>query len=474
MSSREFLYPGQFELDGVLIVGSSGAKKEISNLVSEINIYQSLDCPYMSGHLMINDGDDVSSTLPFIGNERLLFKVNTPGRFPIDFNHYHAVTYNVKKRVHSSDRSQVVLLDFTSLDNYRNTYKKVSKAFKGEISSIVENILRNSKHLGSSKPFHIEKTLGIRKFVMPNVSPFSAINILKEEAISATEKSAHFVFYENQLGYHFRSLDSLLGKRKEQAVVAKGTYIYQHPSSATAGESSRQNPAGALETILHWEIHDNTNSFINMKNGMYSSTLLTHDIFNKNLQKYEYSYSKTHASRNTSYLNGGPVVPDIKINDEDPLTEQHNSRTYLHSTGKSLFEEGGVIHNNSDNWLQESVARYVERVSHFTLKIETYGNTDLMVGDMINVIIPSNRPLHSPGANSIDHFLSGRYMITNINHLFVPSKKSHMMYMYVMKDSLYDPLPLEETKYVDPPAETTYDATGHLVYTDSLSRYRTE
>ena len=41
MSSREFLYPGQFELDGVLIVGSSGAKKEISNLVSEINIYQS-------------------------------------------------------------------------------------------------------------------------------------------------------------------------------------------------------------------------------------------------------------------------------------------------------------------------------------------------------------------------------------------------------------------------------------------------
>ena len=471
---NEFLYPGQFELDGVLVIGSSGARKEISALITEINIYQSLDSPYMSGHLMINDSDDISSTLPFIGNERLLFKVNTPGRFPIDFNHYHAVAYNVKKRTHSSDRSQVVLLDFTSLDNFRNTYKKVSKAFKGEISSMVETILRSPKHLGSSKPINIETTLGIRKFVIPNVPPYVAINILKEEAISAEERSAHYVFYENQLGYHFRSLDSLLGKRKEQAVAAKETYIYHHPSSATAGESARQNPAGALETILDWEIHDNTNSFLNMKNGMYSSTLLTHDIFNKNLQKYEYNYSRTHASRNTSYQNGGPVVPDIKLNDEDPLTEQYNSRTFLHSTGKSLFEEGGVIHNNSDNWLQESVARYVERVSHFTLKIETYGNTDLMVGDMINVIIPSNRPLHSPGANSIDHFLSGRYMITNINHLFVPSKKSHMMYMYVMKDSLYDPLPLEETKYVDPPAETTYDATGHLVYTDSLSRYRTE
>jgi len=471
---NEFLYPGQFELDGVLVIGSSGARKEISALITEINIYQSLDSPYMSGHLKINDSDDLSSTLPFIGNERLLFKVNTPGRFPIDFNHYHAVAYNVKKRTHSSDRSQVVLLDFTSLDNFRNTYKKVSKAFKGEISSMVETILRNPKHLGSSKPINIEKTLGIRKFVIPNVPPYVAINILKEEAISAEEKSAHYVFYENQLGYHFRSLDSLLGKRKEQAVAAKETYIYHHPSSATAGESARQNPVGALETILDWEIHDNTNSFLNMKNGMYSSTLLTHDIFNKNLQKYEYNYSRTHASRNTSYQNGGPVVPDIKLNDDAPLSEQHNSRTFLHSTGKSLFEEGGAIHNNSDNWLQESVARYVERVSHFTLKIETYGNTDLMVGDMINVIIPANKPLYESGSGSIDHFLSGRYMITNINHLIVPSKKSHRMFMYVMKDSVYDPLPLEDTKYVEPPTGATVDATNYLVYTDAISRYRTE
>ena len=153
---------------------------------------------------------------------------------------------------------------------------------------------------------------------------------------------------------------------------------------------------------------------------------------------------------------------------------RHNSRTFLHSTGKSLFEEGGVIHNNSDNWLQESVARYVERVSHFTLKIETYGNTDLMVGDMINVIIPSNKPLYESGSGSIDHFLSGRYMITNINHLIVPSKKSHRMFMYVMKDSMYDPLPLEDTKYVEPPAGATVDATNYLVYTDAISRYRTE
>ena len=44
---NEFLYPGQFELDGVLVIGSSGARKEISALITGINIYQSLDSPYL-------------------------------------------------------------------------------------------------------------------------------------------------------------------------------------------------------------------------------------------------------------------------------------------------------------------------------------------------------------------------------------------------------------------------------------------
>ena len=87
--------------------------------------------------------------------------------------------------------------------------------------------------------------------------------MLKEEAIAAEGNSAHYLFYENPEGYHFRSLDSLLGKSKELSSKSKGTYTYHHPSSATSGPSSRINPYEALRTILNWEIHDNTNSFLN-------------------------------------------------------------------------------------------------------------------------------------------------------------------------------------------------------------------
>ena len=134
--SEELQFPGQYKSDGLLVVGNSGVPTDISSLVEEISIYQSLDTPYMSGTILLNDSDDVTSGIPFLGQERLLFSVSTPGRAKIDFNKHHALIYNVKKRVQASDRSQTVLIEFTTLDNYRNSFTKISNSFSATIRHI--------------------------------------------------------------------------------------------------------------------------------------------------------------------------------------------------------------------------------------------------------------------------------------------------------------------------------------------------
>ena len=48
---------GDYTLDGVLIVGSSGEKINVYSQVRELNIYQSIDSPYMSGNIMIADAE---------------------------------------------------------------------------------------------------------------------------------------------------------------------------------------------------------------------------------------------------------------------------------------------------------------------------------------------------------------------------------------------------------------------------------
>ena len=69
-----------------------------------------------------------------------------------------------------------------------------------------------------------------------------------------------FVFFENQDGYHFRSMDSLIGSMRDLNVPHQKTYKYQPPK----GNATR-NPEDGLSTILSWDVTNNNNSFLSFK-----------------------------------------------------------------------------------------------------------------------------------------------------------------------------------------------------------------
>ena len=62
---------GDFILDGVMIVGSSGARLNILDQVQDFLIFQSIDTPYISGNIMISDSAGFAEVLPLLGQERL-------------------------------------------------------------------------------------------------------------------------------------------------------------------------------------------------------------------------------------------------------------------------------------------------------------------------------------------------------------------------------------------------------------------
>ena len=436
---------GDYELDGALIVGSSGSSINIIDQLRELNIYQSIDSPFMSGNIVLADSAGVAELLPLLGQERLLFSLKTPGHeSSVNFNDYHAIIYNVEKRFQTTDREQTLIINWTTLEHYKNLRTKISKSFNGMISTMVEEILSNDNFLGSKKPLHIDMTKNIRKYVIPNLNPFQTINLLKEEAVSG-DMSPHFLFFENPDGIHFRSLDSLIGSQGSLSVPHKNTYKSQPPDDPKAVEA-------ALATILHWEVEDNSNNFLSVKLGMLSSTLYYHDIFNKNIQKFDYDYNDTFKKRNTTNQENrgsGTLIPQSKIDDK-VITEYVNSKIFVHPTASDKLHSVGTD-NNADEWLQESISRELQR-DYFTLKIETYGDTNIMCGDMINVVIPSNKPLpKSSGSEAIDPILSGRYLVTSLKHMVLPLESMHSMVMTVMKDSVEKATPVKETKYSEPP-----------------------
>ena len=186
---------------------------------------------------------------------------------------------------------------------------------------------------------------------------------------------------------------------------------------------------------------------------MYASTLYTHDIFNKNIQKFEFDYVKDRGKRNTTNQRkktSSTQIPQTKIDKEKTITEFSEASIFVHPSGSDKMHTLGTD-NNADEWLQEGRSRALER-QFFTLKIETYGNTGVMVGDIINVVIPSNKTLGGGEAkSSVDPILSGRYLVTEQHHLVLPANQMHSMVMTIMKDSFEEKPKVEDRKYQEEP-----------------------
>ena len=144
MEKERLQKAGDYILDGVLIVVSSGARINVADQVQELNIYESINSPFISGNLLISDNSGIAEALPLLGQERLLFKLRTPSHEgTVDFNNYHAIIYNIQKRFSSSEREHIIIMNWTTVDHLKNIRTKISASFKGTISDIVQKIVKS-------------------------------------------------------------------------------------------------------------------------------------------------------------------------------------------------------------------------------------------------------------------------------------------------------------------------------------------
>ena len=449
--------PGDYRIGTALVVGSSGMQINIKHLITELNIYQDIGTPFMSGSMVIEDAAGIYELLPFLGQERLLLNLWTPGaNYKIDFVTYTAWIYNIQDRFPSSERAQTYMIQFTTNEIYKNLRTKISHSFTGTIANIVAEIMKDDTFLGTNKSVTIDPTLGNRKYIVPNINPFTCISNLAEEAINERGEP-YFVFYEDPLGFHFRSLDSLLGVGGETSVLHTRTFKSQVPDDPT-------NIDDQMSLLLSYHVTDSCNTMINTPAGMFCSSLTVHDIFNKQVNKFEFNYMtdsyNVRNSTNQGNGNSGPIVAMIPIDSHgNKITDFPDSRQYLHpSSSKFIHNEGtdsspeySYTDNTAFAWMMENRSRELE-MDYFTLEIMMHGDTNLMVGNMINLVIPSNRVQNkSGGKHSIDPILSGRYLVTSLTHKVAPGAGIHTMHCRVMKDSVIDSISESETVWDEEP-----------------------
>ena len=428
-----FTRPGEFNIERAELLTSEGVFIDISNSIVDLIIIESIVNLSITGHIALADNLSLATFGPIIGQEYLVLKISTPSihssEFKIDFTRNVFHINKIETRVQAGNTTSVNVLQFTSSEIVHNQRALVSRSLKGTYSDIVTELLRND--VNCKKDLFVEESVGLKKYIAPNVKPFDIIRTMSRQAVSVYNNSPTFMFYENLRGYHFRTLESLYagGTVFEYQEGTGGIPPVRHVTKG--GENVRSEMS--LRRILSYFIPRGSNTLAATTVGALSSQLLVHDITNKRVTSHNYNYWYG--------LNDGAVYNDVAIDargrnfSEFPciqfLTPEAESRfdTYTPSENVNF----PYIDRQSENWLQKRRSYMTNILSSHGIVITVMGTTLVAAGDCVDLHM-LEKTGQSQGKDP-DRFFQGPFLVHSVKHEFNIGESIHTMELSLQKDS---------------------------------------
>jgi hypothetical protein len=387
-------------------------------MVAEIQIFEDIFAPCITGTLAITDSLDLVNKFPFIGEEKVLIQIKTPSmpdskqtRINQEF-YIHKMT----DRKVLGDKQIFYMLHFCSFELLADANLKLSRSFDGKISDIATKLVK-TEILKTKLDFRVDETQNSVKYVSNYWSPYKNINYLLERAQNK-DGTPNYVFFENRLGLNFVSLSNVFATKN------KDDYTFDAYQRKVTPTGSIQEPEKLFSRFLDYTIETGFDYIKRTNSGMFGSKMVAHDILTK---KYStQNFSMFNFFNGETHLNKYPVVsPDIVARNNANI---YNFPKYMNNVNG--FGDDGV-----QNWLQRRTS-LMAQAQAYRMTAEILGRTDITIGEVIYITIYKSASIAKSDDNNdlIDNLFSGRYLISALNHRI--TREKHEIHMECLKDSL--------------------------------------
>ena len=196
MSTTKDFLAGDYQLQDVVIFGQTLPRLSCRNLMLELNIYESIDTPYMSGNIIIRDTMNHRSNMSMTGQEEIEFELRTnEDSESIDFKTIRGRIYKIENIVPTSNTEQVYTLHFISMDAMRNTQTRVKAAYRGSTDQIISRVLKET--LKTNKFYYAEESSKFQHLLGNNMYPFEFIRMCAKRSVSRDYGTVSYLFFEN-------------------------------------------------------------------------------------------------------------------------------------------------------------------------------------------------------------------------------------------------------------------------------------
>lgn len=374
---------------------------DISNLVNKFEITEALDQPYVMAVLTIVDATNFLEEHKLVGNEEVYIHVSRtpksdnkdPAQFKLTLKVAEIFGYT-----RLEPTKQFYRLRCVSQHVYNDQVKVLNTKFEGTIGALVQRITRDLKIKNKT----IESSSkSIIKGIYPSIKPIESIRWLMRNAY---DKGTPFYFYETAHDQHtyFKSYDAMLKNDAFDEYEFRPGFINSIGSEEYYDEVRKR--IKAIDGDL------NTSQLYGIARGAYASTLHTLDIATKTYTKKTYNY-KNKKLNNDKPFNGDEVLNKTY----DQLTD---SKNYYINLNSGAFGDIDNYHSPSD----KTVTQYESQIRNLDFQTFNFmipGDFELTVSMLIDLkIIKASDPEHIETKNLIDKYLSGRYIVDRITHVF--------------------------------------------------------
>jgi hypothetical protein len=414
--SLNFFKSTGFVIKELKLLTKDGVEQNIISFYQEINIFDSIMQPCLTGNILIKDSAGLINKFLFDGNDFLKIHIGKTEDIEDSVIKRIFRIYKLSDRQSDNQNSESYLLHFISEEYVTSLTQKVGQFFGN--TTYTDNavkILQDYMKVPESKLSrgYFDKSLGVRDNTLPGtLNPIESILWMTTRAVDVEHRPC-FLFSENIFGYNFVSLSSLV----KQDTLTEINFDSKHLNSS----SEIKNFLGAryFKVIQQYDI------LSNIKNGVYSGKYVGYDKLVQLGIEIKFNYNSINHPKDPK--NTGPSVSNLKTQSGDLLTTSLDSNLVLGGTCilsqgiKELREEDPGEMEKRINYEQILLQRPAIFANFFSqrVKLVVPGNFSISSGANVRLNVPKFSE-KIPGENNLDRTLYGNYIIIASRHKLTP------------------------------------------------------
>jgi hypothetical protein len=429
----------RLSINSIILKKPNDSSIDVTSMMSELNIYQSIFQPFMRAEMMLYDAVSLHTNFPLNGEETIeitwspMTQGTTGAVNEIDketdeiYRLEFCIDTVTKQVISKKGLDSVYILKMYSIEMLDNVKKRIQAAYNTTYTSAIGLLLENELNMtdngkklkGMTDLDQPEPSKGSFKFIVPNMKPVDALLWMTKRAVSTEYgNGSYYVFFERFDGFYFNTIGQMFKYQQEQSinhnydenyprVIKRYYYIPNYNEKSMSTYNLPPNAQQRIVTSL--TINKRYSTFQKILGGYFENELYQIDVYNKEI-------ISTQSTSATSSIYNNPKAFNSKEFETSVLTKDSGKGTKTKIKYAIVQDQGD--YPSAPNYFSEKyneAVRVQTAMAQINITISASGDTRVQAGDVIEIKVPAGAGF-TEGDND-DKYLGGVYMVTDISHV---------------------------------------------------------